>query len=227
MLNESFDDVVNALNESLITTARFLPSLLAAIVVFIIGVIVAAIVKNILVRILETIDLERILSRTGLPQAMKKGGSSMTITNLLGELIRWFVVLIFLIPTADILGLGTVNDILKTILLYIPNVVVAVVIVTIGVVIGHIAREVIAATVAGLGAQTSKTIGQIANWAIIVFASLAALTQLGVATDLIKILFTGFIAMIALAGGLAFGLGGRDTAASVLKRLQQDLEEKK
>jgi hypothetical protein len=218
MVKDASGSVLQALNESLTATANFLPGLLAAILIFIIGAIVATILRRILVRVLDTVNFEKALSSTGIPQALKKAESSLTVTSLLGELLRWFVILIFLIPAVDQLGLGAVNDVLKSLLLYIPNVVVAVIIVAIGAIFAKIARDFVTATAAGIGGELAQIVGEVARWAIMIFAVLAALTQLGVATDLIKILFTGFVAMVAIAGGLAFGLGGREVAEKLLKR---------
>jgi len=218
MVKDASGSVLQALNESLTATANFLPGLLAAILIFIIGAVVATILRRILVRVLDTVNFEKALSSTGIPQALKNAESSLTVTSLLGELLRWFVILIFLIPAVDQLGLGAVNDVLKSLLLYIPNVVVAVIIVAIGAILAKIARDFVTATAAGLGGELAQIVGEVARWAIIIFAVLAALTQLGVATDLIKILFTGFVAMVAIAGGLAFGLGGKETAERFLKK---------
>lgn len=219
--------VTKAVTQSLESTANFLPNLLAAIVVFLVGVVVAVILKNILVRALNLIGFEKYLANTGIPESLKKADSTLTITKLLGELLRWFVILVFLIPSVDQLGLGQVNDVIKSLLNYIPNVVVAVIIVTVGSVFAKIARDFVTATSSSIGTQTARSVGQVARWSIVVFAFLAALAQLGVAQDLIKILFTGFVAMLAIAGGLAFGLGGKDTAESVLNKMREELEEKK
>src|SRR4030066_1000877 len=124
MVQDASNSILQALNDSLEATANFLPNLLAALVIFIVGVIIASILRGILVRILQAINFEKALSTTGIPQALKKAETSLTISGLLGELLRWFVILIFLIPTVDQLGLGAVNDILESLLLYIPNVVV-------------------------------------------------------------------------------------------------------
>ena len=218
MFQDAGNSILQALNDSLEATANFLPNLLAALVIFVVGVIIASILRGILVRILEAISFEKALSTTGIPQALKKAETSLTISGLLGELLRWFVILIFLIPTVDQLGLGAVNDILESLLLYIPNVVVAVIIVAIGAILAKISRDFVTATISGVGAHSAKVIGEVARWAIVVFALLAALNQLGVATDLIRILFTGFVAMLALSGGLAFGLGGKETAEKTLKK---------
>lgn len=223
MVQEIANASLQALNESLANTARFLPNLIAAIVIFIVGVIIAVIVKNALVKILEAIGLERLLEKTVIPQALKSVGPGVTTSNLIAELVRWFIILIFLIPAVDQLGLGAANEVLKAILLYIPNVVVAVIIVAVGAVFAKIARDLVTATTAGLGTQAAGVVGQIARWSIFIFALLAALNQLGVATDLIRILFTGLVAMLAIAGGLAFGLGGKETAESLLRKFRKDL----
>lgn len=217
-MNEITDSLFQAITDSLTATANLLPSLLAALIIFIVGVVLASVLRRILIRILEVINLEKALSTTGVPQALKKTETSLTVSGLLGELLRWFIILIFLIPAVDQLGLGAINDVLKSLLLYIPNVVVAVIIVAIGAIFAKIARDFVTATVTRLGAQLSQIVGEIARWSIIVFALLAALNQLGVATDLIRILFTSVVAMIALAGGLAFGFGGKDTAEKLLKK---------
>lgn len=218
MLSDISDSIVSAITDSLTATADFLPNLLAAITIFIIGVVVGSVLRRVLIRLLEAVSFEKALSTTGIPQALKRTETTLTVSNLLGELLRWFAILIFLLPAVDQLGLGAVNDVLKSLLLYIPNVVVAVIIVAIGAIFAKIARDFVTATATGLGAQLAQVVGEVARWAIIIFAFLAALNQLGVATDLIRILFTGFVAMVAIAGGLAFGLGGKETAEKVLRR---------
>lgn len=219
--------VIDALTDSLRATAQFLPNLVAAIVIFVVGVIVAAVLKNALIRLLEIINFEGWLRNTGIPEALKRAEPGLSVSKLLAELLRWFVILIFLIPAVDQLGLGAVNALITDLLRYIPNVVVAVIIVAIGAVIARIARDFVTATATGLGTQFSNVTGRVAQVAIIVFSVLAALTQLGVAPDLIKILFTGFVAMVALAGGLAFGLGGQDSAKTLLDSVRKSLQDKR
>ena len=226
-MQEVANAITSAVSESLKATANFLTNLIAAIFIFLVGVVIAIIVRNVLIRILNAIRLEKYLANTGIPESLKKADSSLSVTKLLAELFRWFVILVFLIPAFNQLGLGAVNDVIKAMLSYIPNVVVAVIIITVGLVFAKIARDFVTATASSLGKQTATTVGQIARWSIIVFALLAALAQLGVAQDLIKILFTGCVAMVAIAGGLAFGLGGKETAESVLRKMREELEERK
>ena len=132
--------------------------------------------------------------------------------------------ILFLIPTADVWGLPQIVTVLNTFLLYLPNVFVAAIIALVGFVFARLSHDVILASTQGLSADTSRTVASVARWAIIVFVFLAILSQLGVAADLVRILFTGFVAMVAIAGGIAFGLGGQGVAKDTLENLRRKLK---
>jgi len=221
------DAVTSAVSETLKGIAAFLPNLLWALVIFIVGVIIAVILRNLLVRLLNLIGFERALSATGIPDALKKADASLTVTKLLAELLRWIVILAFLGPAVKQLGLTDLNNAIQSLIYYIPNVVIAVVIIAVGSVLAKLARDFVTATASSVGTNAARSAGEIARWAITIFAFLAALSQLGVASDLIRILVTGFVAMLALAGGLAFGLGGQDSARDWLKKMQEEMEERR
>ena len=150
VVQDTTDALFRASNESLTQTAKFLPNLIIAIVIFLIGVFLASVAKKLLIKFLESINFEDLLSKYGASKALRKSGSSITVSDLLGELVRWFIVLIFLIPAVDLLGLSAVNEIITRILLYIPNVIVAVIIVAVGVVFGNISRDLVTATATSL-----------------------------------------------------------------------------
>jgi hypothetical protein len=226
-MQEIVDAIVGAVSDLINSIADFLPSLIAAIIIFLIGVLIAAILRNLLVRVLNAINFERLLANTGIPEALKKADSKLTVTAVLGELVRWVTVLVFLVPAINRLGLSQLDTILRGLINYIPNVIAAVIIITVGAILAKLAKDFVTVSATPVGPQTAKVIGQTARWAIIVFATLAALSQLGVARNLIEILFTGFVAMVAIAGGLAFGLGGQGTASEFLKKLKDDLGSKK
>lgn len=226
-MQEIIDAITGAVSDLINSIADFLPSLIAAIIIFLIGVLIATILRNILVRLLNAIGFEKLLSNTGIPEALKKADPSITVTKILGELVRWVTVLVFLVPAIDRLGLRQLDSILQGLVNYVPNVIAAVIIITVGSILAKLAKDFVTASTSPLGPQTAKVIGQTARWAIIVFATLAALSQLGVAKNLIEILFTGFVAMLALSGGLAFGLGGQNAAEDFLKKLREDLQSRK
>jgi hypothetical protein len=212
--------LMDSLNRGLLTTAAFLPNLLSGTVILLIGILIASAVKRIILEIFKALKMEAYLKRYGIPEAKNE----FSWTNVLSEIARWFVVILFLIPTAEIWGLPQVATILNTFLLYIPNVFVAAIIGLVGLVFARLASDVTLASTRELASEVSKTIASVVRIAITVFVLLAVLNQLGVAQDLIHILFTGVVAMIAIAGGIAFGLGGKDLAKSLLEGLRKKLK---
>lgn len=226
-MQEISDAIVGAVTDLMDSLASFLPNLIAAIVIFLVGVLIATILRNLLVRVLQALNFERLLLNTGIPEALKKADSKLTVTMVLGELVRWVTILVFLVPAINRLGLQQLDIILRGLIGYLPNVIAAVIIVTVGSILAKLAKDFVTVSAAPAGPQTAQIIGQAARWAILTFTILAALSQLGVARNLIEILFTGFVAMVAIAGGLAFGLGGQNAAADFLKKLRDDLQPRK
>lgn len=226
-MQEIIDAITGAVSDLVNAVADFLPNLIAAIIIFLVGVLIGAILRNILVRVLNALSFEKWLQNTGIPEALKKADNKLTVTSVLGELVRWVTVLVFLVPAIDRLGLTQLDSILRGLINYIPNVIASVIIITVGSILAKLAKDFVTVSATPVGPQTARVIGQLARWAIITFAVLAALSQLGVARNLIEILFTGFVAMIALAGGLAFGLGGQQSASDLLKKLREDLDAKR
>lgn len=227
MVQDVSNAVVTAVSDALRQTALFLPNLIAAIIVFIVGVIIAVILKNALVRALQALGVERAIKGTAVAAALGKADPSLSISKILGELLKWFVILVFLVPAVDTLGLGQVSSLISSLLYYLPNVVIAVIVVTIGVLFANFAYDFVLAASISLGTAAASLVAQIARWSIVIFALLAALTQLGIAPSLIQILFTGIVAMVALAGGLAFGLGGKEAASQTITRIQNEFTRKR
>ena len=209
--------VATSLNNALLGIAIFIPKFVAGLVVLLIGIIIATVLKQVLVGVFKALKVETYLKRYGVPELKEE----FTWTNILAEIVRWFVIIIFLIPTADIWGLPQIITILNEFLVYLPNVFVAAVIALVGFVFARLSHDVILASTKGIDPQTSNAIATITRWAINIFVLLAVLSQLGVAADLIRILFTGMVAMIAIAGGIAFGLGGQGTARDVVEGVRK------
>jgi hypothetical protein len=212
------DTIILSLNQGLTAAGRFLPSLIAGIIIILIGVILASIVKRLILELFRAVKLEDFLHKYGVPDRREFNWG-----DIIAEVVRWFIIIIFLLPAADIWGLRQISSLLNEFLLYIPNVIIAAIIVVVGLVFARLASDIVYASTQDLLQDSARIIAAIVRWAIIIFAVLAALTQLGVAEDLIRILFTGFVAMIALAGGLAFGLGGQDTARALLESFRSSL----
>jgi hypothetical protein len=211
---------LNSINSALLAVASFIPKFVAGAVLLLIGIIIASILKQLIIELFKAIKFEAFLKKYGVPEAK----DDFTWTNLLAEIVRWFVIILFLIPTADIWGLPQIVAVLNTFLFYLPNVFVAAIIALVGFVFARLAHDIILASTRSISPDTAKTIASVARWAIIVFVILAVLNQLGVASDLIRILFTGFVAMIAIAGGIAFGLGGQGAAKDTIDTIRKKMK---
>lgn len=211
---------LSSINRGLFNAAAFLPNFVAGIIILLIGIVLASLVKRIVVEVLNALKVEVYLRRYGVPEGKKE----FSWANILAEIVRWFVIILFLIPTAEIWGLPQITSLLNTFLLYLPNVFVAAIIGLVGLVFARLTADVILASTRGLSPESSRTISSITRVAITIFVILAVLSQLGVAQDLIRILFTGFVAMIALAGGLAFGLGGKEAAREILDSIRKKVK---
>lgn len=214
------DSLFLSINQGFILAATFVPNILAGIIILLIGIILGSIVKRVVLEIFRIFRIEAYLHKYGVPEA--KNEFSWNI--ILAEIVRWFVIILFLIPAADIWKLPQIGVLLNTFLLYIPNVFVAAILALVGMVLARLAHDVVLASTRDISPEGSQAIASATRWAINVFVLLAVLNQLGVAQDLIRILFTGFVAMIAIAGGIAFGLGGQDTAKLILDAIRKKLK---
>ncbi len=212
--------LVSSVNAGLILVITFIPKFILGLVILLIGIIIASILRQVVLELSKALRLETYLKKYGVPEAK----DDFSWTSILAEIVRWFIIILFLLPTADVWGLPRIDTILNQVLLYLPNVFVAVVIAMIGFVFARIAHDVVLASAKGISPETAKTVSSITRWAISVFVILAVLNQLGVAADLIKILFTGFVAMLAIAGGIAFGLGGQSSAKDVIEDIRSKLK---
>lgn len=205
----------------------FLPILIGAIIVFIVGWSVAIAIGRFVQRVLELVRLNEPFERlTGLRATLERAGFDLNVPKFLGGLVKWFLYIVVLLATANILGLSAVADFLNDVIRFLPNILVAAVIFVTGVILGNFVGRVTKASIEAAKLPHGSVTGAVAKWAVVVFATLAALFQLGIAGPLIQTLFTAFVAMVAIAGGLAFGLGGKDLAAKILKHLEVEVSDK-
>jgi flagellar biosynthesis protein FliQ len=207
--------------------ASFVPTLLIAVIIFAIGWILAALIEKIVESIFKAIKVDAALKSAGLDDVMKRTGHSLNSGAFVGALVKWFVIVVFLIASFDVLGLAQVNTFLKDVVLsYIPQVIVAVLVLMVAVMIAEALQKIVVASAHAAHVKSAHLLGVVTRWAIWIFAILAALYQLGIAPSLIQTIIMGLIVGGALAFGLAFGLGGKEYASGVIERTMRKLEEK-
>lgn len=216
-MNNVNNVLMGTFNDVLASIVNFLPRFVSGLIVLLIGIILAAFLKQLILELFKYIKLELQLKKYGVPD----NAESVNWSSIIAELLRWFVIVLFLVPTAEVWGLGRFVEILNSLLLYLPNVFIAVLLMLVGFVISRLVYDLIVASVHGLSKEASRTVAAVGRYSVLIFVGLIVLNQLGIASDLIKILFTGFVAMLAIAGGLAFGLGGQDAARELLEKLRR------
>ncbi len=205
--------------------ALFLPQFIAAVVVFLVGWLIAELLGKLAYHIVKILHVDNALSKVGFRQAWEKSGFKLDTPMLFYELVKWFFVVVFLMAATNILGLVQVSEFLRTVVFYLPNVIVAAVILLIGILVAKFSEGLVKASVKAAGLMSANFLGALAKWAVVVFSLLVALAQLKVADDIIKIVITGLIAASALAMGLSFGLGGVKHAEQMIGDLRRRIGE--
>ncbi|MBW1782538.1 MAG: hypothetical protein JRL30_17565 [Deltaproteobacteria bacterium] len=171
------------------------------------------------VRLLKLVRFDSAMDKTGVKAFLEKGDISRSSSEIIGSLIYWFVMILTLIASLDALGLPIVSDILNDIFLYIPNVVAAVLVLSLGILLGNLLSAVVRTAASNAGLANSEGLGRTAFYAIMLFSGAIALVQLGIGEELVTDVFVIAFGAAALALALAFGLGGKEAASEYLKKL--------
>ncbi len=226
MVLQTWGDVIIAsLQQVWATVAVFLPLFIGAIVVLILGWIVAVAVGKVVEQAVRALRLDSILSRMDFEKALERAGWKLNSGAFIGGLVKWFLIIVFLLASVNILGLTKVSDFLQNVLLYIPNVVAAAFILIISALVAETVEKFVRGSVEAAGYKGALA-GIVARWAIWIFAFSAVLAQLKIAEILVETfqtVFTGLVAALAIAFGLAFGMGGKDVAAGFLEKIRGEL----
>ncbi|MDP1625325.1 MAG: hypothetical protein Q8L64_06230 [bacterium] len=216
-INEAFQGIWSGLSV-------FIPKLFIAVVIFIIGWIVASLVAKLISQLIKSLKLDTALEQAGFGAVVRRAGFELNSGAFIGGLVKWFVIVAFLIASFEVLGLNQVNVFLQSVvLLYLPQVIVAVLILLVAIVIAEALKKVVVGSAKAAGVKSAPFLGAVTKWSIWIFALLAALMQLGIAVGFIQTLFTGVIVALSLAFGLAFGLGGQEAAARYVEKLRQEI----
>jgi HAMP domain-containing protein len=210
--------IFNALSNAMNLILTFIPRLIGFLVILIVGLIIAVLVSRALTLLLRKVGFDRLSDRIGLTRFEQRMGVHMDAAGILGRVVYWFILLIFLVPAADALGLTAVSNILNTLVAFLPNVFVAILVLFLGTLAATVVADLVRGATASANIGNPNIFAGIARWAIIGFAALVALEQLQISPSLLNELFGAIVAAVAIAIGLAFGLGGQDAARRWLAR---------
>tara|TARA_Y100000310_G_scaffold263659_1_gene273971 strand:+ start:11321 stop:12016 length:696 start_codon:yes stop_codon:yes gene_type:complete len=223
-LSNSFSNAFDSVTGGIVF---FIPKLLVALLVFIFGWVIGALIGRFVAQIISALRVDRAMGQLGIDKIVNRAGFQLNTGLFFGKIVEWFFIVIFLIASFEILGLTQINEfLLQSVLGYIPNVIVASVVLVIAALVSDALSKFVSGSAKAASLPSANFLGGVTKWAVWVFAIIAALGHLGIATSLLETLFTGLVYMLTIAGGLAFGLGGKEAASRFIERLRGDISGK-
>ena len=221
MLNP-LDILGQALVDTSMTLIAFLPNVIIAVIIFAVGWMFGSVLGRAVSHIVTVLRIDSALHRAGLDKLSEKAGIKISLGGFLNGIIKWLVIVAFTIASAEILGLTQVTQLLRDILVYIPQVIIAAIVLVMAMLLGDFIARVVKHSVRAAGIKGDFA-AHVAKWSIIIVGGVfPALTQLRIAQGLVEVLFTGVVFALALSLGLSFGLGGRDAAAKVIDKMKEN-----
>jgi small-conductance mechanosensitive channel len=205
----------------------FIPNIIIAVVILIIGFVVSALIGRVIERVFLTAKIDQTLKRAGLDVTLSRAGIILNSGKFIGGLVKWFVIVVFLIVSFDVLHLSQVNEFLKGVVVgYLPQVIAAVLILLVAAMVADAIEKLVTSSAKAANMKPAKLLGAISRTVIWIVGILAALDQLGIGQMILQTLFTGIVVAFSLAFGLAFGLGGQDAACDVIAKVRSKVSEK-
>jgi len=218
--------VIEPVKAMLVRAATFLPTLIGILVILIVGWIVAAALKNVVVKLLKAIQFDVASEKSGLSDVLRKGGIKNTLSELMGGLIYWVVMLLVFMAALNALGMTVVASLLDKVILYIPNVIAAIFIISLGIFFASIIGSIVMTASMNAGIKQAKLLSQVTQTVIVIFAAIMTLEQLNIATAILNTTITVLLGAIGLAVAIAVGLGSKDIAGKLMQELLDNLKRK-
>lgn len=225
MLDNIAYSTVSALANLWYAFINFMPSFIGALIIFFIGLIIAAGIAELVERVIDALKVDRVLEKIGFKHFTDRASVKLDSGFFVAQLTKWLIILAFLSATLDYLKLRAFAEYLNKVIAYIPNAIVAVLILLVTALLADFVGRLIKASAKGTGMRLYQMTSTFVKWAIYIVGLLTAIEKLGVPTMYLATIFTGLIAMLAIAGGIAFGVGGKDFAKDVLDNVRGEIKE--
>ncbi|MBI2004557.1 hypothetical protein HYS79_00130 [Patescibacteria group bacterium] len=221
VLQQSFTNLLQS-------TVNFIPNFLFAIIIFVIGWFIGALLGRIIAQAIRAIKVDQALKSTGIEEVVQRAGYNLDSGVFLGELVKWFIIIVFLMASLQVMGLTAVTLFLNQIVVsFLPAVIVAVLILLVAAVIAEVVQGLVVGAARAAGIHSAGLAGQAARWAIWGFAIIVALSQVGIAAVYLQTLFTGLVVALSLAFGLSFGLGGQEAASRMIEKTREQMNHRR
>jgi len=204
----------------------FLPSLLAAIIIFILGWFIAIWIGKLVAQVLNKLKFDSIFEKTGWKEALSNADVKVEPSGFIGAICKWILVVVFLMIVTEIMGWVAFAGLLGKIIAWMPNLLVAIIILVVAIIISDIVAKLVKVSTKKMGVSSVNFLGSVVKGAIYIFAGLAVLLQLGVTPKIVEVLIMGFVGTLTLALGLSFGLGGKEAASRVIEEARRKMSDK-
>ena len=213
--------ITDPIRQMLTKILAYLPILLGALIILIVGWIVAKVIRRLVDWLLKAVRFDTMADKAGVSEILSKGDLKITAREVVSGLVYWLVIIMVLVMTVNALGLPNTSDVLASLFAYIPNVIAALLVLVVAMFLAGFVSGIVRIAAGNAKLPKPELLAGISRWAIIIFALTIALAQLGIATLLVTTTFNIILGGIVLALALAFGLGGKDAAARYLEELKQ------
>ncbi len=220
-------NVMGPVEEMWSSVLRFLPNLVSAVIILLVGCMLAALVQKVITRFLKLARLDTVSEKTGIANILTRGDINYTLSEIVGVLIYWLMILVVILAALNTLQLMVAAELLHRIILYMPNVITSVFILVLGIFFASIAANTVRTAAANAGIHQARFLGQTTQMIIAVVIFVEALKQLGIDTSLIDLIFKAALASLALGTGLAIGLGCKDIANKHVTNLLDSFKPRK
>lgn len=225
-VNSFVDPFTQTFNQLGSQILGYLPSIIGAIIVFAIGVFISALMGKLVSRVLEVIKFNHLFEKIGWTKILEKAEWKVDPSALIGSIVKWILIIIFLFAAVDLLGFKEFSNFLEKVVSWLPNIIAAIIMFILAAVIGNYLSKIGRMWIEGLNLAYGKVVETGIRWFVWLVAIVIILKQIGIESEPLIILYKGLVAFLVIAGGLAFGLGGKDIAAEILREWKNKISEK-
>jgi hypothetical protein len=199
--------------------AAYIPQLIGGLILLFVGWIVARLARSGVVQLLKIVHFDVLAEKSGVEAFLKQGSLEVSLAGMLASLVYWILILVVFVTVSNSLGLHMVADLFNKVVLYIPNVIVAILVLVFGSLLARFINRLIFAYFNNIGIEGALTLSTISEYAVLIFVLFVALEQLQIGTQLLTAAFQIGFGAIGLALAISFGLGGKEWAAGVIQKL--------
>lgn len=212
-----YNTLITVAGQGLQEVVIFLPKLLTALLILLIGAGIAKLLRKLVIKFFEAIRVSKAVQNTPIEHFLKNAELTTKIEEIMGSIVYWLLMLVVIHTSVSVLGLTSLSFILERILGYLPHIISAVIILFVGILLSGLVESLVKGSIKSIDGKSSRLLGKVSSYLVLVLTVMVAVSELGIASEFIMILFMGFVGFLTLSLGLAFGLGGQHVVRKILE----------